>query len=529
MISPESPTYKWWIALALVMGTMTVSFSWSMSSVATPAMMNDFHIDIDTVQWMMTAASITMMVTMPLVGWLGGIFSKRTLYLFSLFSFIVSHLLSGFAWSFSSLVVFRIFQFVGSGVRQPLSMAMIYEAFPENQRGMAMGIYMASFYLGPLLAPIIGGILVEDFGWRAVFLINVPFGIVTFILASLILPKEERVEKREVSLDMVGLVSLTIWVTAFIAALNQGQSYGWDSAYILTLFTLAVITFIVFMIQELTTPEPLVDFALFRKKDYTLATSARFISETGSMSVNFIWNIFIQRILNYTPIQAGKLMVPGAIASVISGILSGHLSDLFDPRYVIILGITSVSLVFYKLSFLAIGISTGYIMLLMTLKNFSDSLMMAPLSRASLSSLKGSEVMMGSGLSSLLMNLGGTISIAACSTFIPTRTRQYVAIYSMGQSQANGAAEAVQALSRIYERAGDPPQIARVKSFTNLRSLITQEATLSAYQDVYRICAFLSLLVILPVLWLGKKQPVPTKTAEGRQRSRRVASAQVSS
>ena len=238
LLSKESASYKWWLAAAICFAAVSNSFSVRMTNIAVPRMMSFFQVDIDTMQWMQTSGAITRALVPSLAGWLGGMVGVQRLYIWSMLFRTVACFFQGSAWSFPSLLFFQVLRSVGGGLLQPLSMTMLFEAFPPHQRGLALGLYQTSWTLGPLVAPVIGGYLVDYLGWRAVFYIDVPLGVMAFCMTAMALGGDEEKRARR-SLDVLGLVSLAVGLITLIMAASDGRAYGWSSQYIMTLFTIA--------------------------------------------------------------------------------------------------------------------------------------------------------------------------------------------------------------------------------------------------------------------------------------------------
>jgi MFS family permease len=190
--SPERPSYKWWVTLALMLSMLAQGLNFGTVNVALPSMMTALQAEIDTIHWVITAFMITRTVIMPAVGWLAAVLGQRTFYLLGLLVYILGSVLCGLAWSIPSLVVFRAIQALGAGPLFPLSMAMLYEVFPAHQRGLAMGIFMAGISVGPALGPSIGGYLVEHLNWRMIFYLNLPMGVIALGAVAVVLPKTTR-------------------------------------------------------------------------------------------------------------------------------------------------------------------------------------------------------------------------------------------------------------------------------------------------------------------------------------------------
>jgi EmrB/QacA subfamily drug resistance transporter len=310
-LSPKHPSHKWWVTFALMLGILTQGLNFGTLNVALPSMMTNLRADVETIQWVVTSFMVTRTVIMPTVGWVSAVAGPRTFYLGGLLVFIIGSVLCGLSWSVSSLVCFRVIQALGAGPLFPLSMGMLYEVFPAHQRGLAMGIFMAGISVGPAIGPSIGGYLVEHLNWRMIFYMNLPMGIVSLGAVALILPKSTR--PRYVSLDTFGLLSMITFLVPLLLALIQGRHEGWDSRYIQTLFAIASVSGIAFMVIESRRKQPLVELALFKIIPFSAASVIFLIGTMGEFASNFLIALFLQRVMTLTPFQAGQMLLPGAL------------------------------------------------------------------------------------------------------------------------------------------------------------------------------------------------------------------------
>ncbi|MGH7846884.1 MAG: MFS transporter, partial [Candidatus Binatia bacterium] len=279
-ISPESPSYKWWMAVALVIGSTTVGFAERMVEIAIPQIMLALSVSLDKAQWIRTGPAIVRTILGPMVGWLAGIFGVRQLYIVSFVLYIICSGFAGASWSLGALIFFLALKNAGGGLRQPLTMSMMYRAFPPHQRGLAMGLYQGSHMLGPLVAPLVGGWLVETFGWRSVFYVNIPINFLSLLFIMLVLPKEAETEKRAwpMSIDFVGLATMMLCLSALLWAINNGTTWGWSSSYIIGLFAVAAVSLLIFLFTELKVKHPILNIRVFKSGPFTLSFLARLLN-----------------------------------------------------------------------------------------------------------------------------------------------------------------------------------------------------------------------------------------------------------
>jgi len=223
-LGADSPFYHWWITAALMLGFTTAGLSVTVVQLAFPHMMTSLRADLDLMQWVQTGPMIMQAVMMPSVGWLGSRLGNRRLYLLGLGLFVGGSVLCGMAWDVYSLIAFRVVQAIGAGPLFPLSQLIMFQTFPEEKRGLAMGINSLGFSFGPMVGPVLGGYLLEHASWRTVFYINVPVGILGLILAYLVLPYPRKREAR--SFDGLGMLSMVETSYPLLATSSEDGTAG---------------------------------------------------------------------------------------------------------------------------------------------------------------------------------------------------------------------------------------------------------------------------------------------------------------
>src|SRR6266545_1216420 len=305
-IASHSTAYKWWVAATVMLSAFLVVASGATVNVALPSMMTTFGLNLDQVQWVMTAYMIAGAVLIPTIGWLGNRLGNRTLFLGSLLVFVGSSALCGLAWDGTSLIAFRVLQGLGGGPITPMAMVLLNDAFPERQRGLAMGLYGTAGAFGPAIGPVIGGYVTEYLNWRMVFYLNLAPGVMCMVLALLVLPNTREAVRRR--LDMTGLVTMAVFLVSLLLALSQGQRLGWDSPFIQRLFVVAALSFALFLGLQLLRTEPLVDLRLYKNLPFALASLVIFINSMTFWGTNFLQTILMQRLLDYTPAQVGYVI-----------------------------------------------------------------------------------------------------------------------------------------------------------------------------------------------------------------------------
>ncbi|NIO11183.1 MAG: DHA2 family efflux MFS transporter permease subunit [Deltaproteobacteria bacterium] len=504
LISPDHPSYKWWLTATLVVGSMTVGFAERMIEIAIPQIMVALRVNLDQAQWIRTGPAIVRTILGPTVGWLSSIFGIRQIYVATIVLFIVGSGFAGAAWSFGTLIFFLALKNAGGGLRQPLSMSILYRSFPPHQRGLAMGFYQASHMMGPLFAPVLAGWLVENFGWRSVFYINIPINLLALLLVMAVMPKDldAQEKKRPPSVDFLGLASMGTCLSTLLWAVNNGQTLGWDSPQIMSLFSISAIAGSLFVITELNSEYPIVELRVFKNISFTLSFLVRLFNTGIFFSTNFIFGIFIQRELKFTPLQAGQRLMPMAFASGVGGIFWGYISDKIRIPTVISISLLASSITMYLYSMMELGTSLTFIIAVTIFQALFRSGSQATMIRLSLSTLPSDKVTLGAGLDSLARNLGNTIGVPLITAFVTKRQSVRLAGHMRTHTVNPESNQALNSLQRALEQAGEPPARARMSSLRILRDQITQRATIESFHDGYRLAALTGIFLIPLVLMI---------------------------
>ncbi|MBI4640582.1 MAG: DHA2 family efflux MFS transporter permease subunit [Candidatus Tectomicrobia bacterium] len=504
---PDHPYSKWLVALSLLTGTLAAALSWTSLNLAIPRMMIDLRVDIDGIKWVLTASQITNTIMMPTVGWLGNRMGNKNLYLLSLFLFMVGSAFCGLSWNLESLVFFRILQSFGGGPMFPIAMTIMYSTFPQNQRGLALGIFTFSFTMGQAIGPTLGGYLVEHLSWRSVFYLNIPVGIVGLLFAAIFLSKE--IDETKKPLDFWGFGAMTSFLITFLLAFSQGQKEGWDSSYIIMLMTISVVSLILFVAIEVMIKDPLVELRLFKNLGFTMSIVVSIMNNMSFMGSNFLLAIFIQNVLGYTPLQAGWLMLPPALIMGFTGIWSGRLSDQFDPKYLIAFGLAFMGLVWYRFSYLSPLEGTAFILFLLALQSFTRAWAMTPITTACLRTLPERDIRMGSGILSLIRSIGGTFGVAMSATiFLNRQAYHTIQLFRDEHLTSSATQQFLQSLQKTFLQGGDTLAIARMRSLSMVRNQLIREGSIAAYHDIFLLVAVMSMLAAAPALLIF--QPKPT-------------------
>jgi len=408
---------RWGVLGIIMLGTFMAILDSSIVNVALPHMMSTFGVDREQIEWVATGFMLTSAVVMPLVGWLTSRISYKALYLGSLLIFTVASALCAMAWSYESLIAARILQAMGGGAIQPIGMAIVAELFEPHERGRALGIWGVGIMAGPALGPTLGGYLTDAFSWRTIFSVNLPIGVIT-LLAGMIVMRPLRARGAKRPFDVFGFSFLAMALIAGLTALSNGQEKGWQSNYVHICEAFAVVGSVMFIAIELAVEHPLLDLRLFLIRNYLLSILLAVFRAVGLFGSVFLFPIFLQNLMGYTPVQAGLWMLPNAVAVGLTMPLAGRLTDRYGPAILTFIGCILVGSSLIQFGRLDPMSRWPLLVLPQFTRGAGLALMMAPLMAAALNAVPRHELPMASSFLNVSQNVGGSLGIALLNNFV---------------------------------------------------------------------------------------------------------------
>ncbi|WP_214406880.1 DHA2 family efflux MFS transporter permease subunit [Pseudonocardia lacus] len=414
-----------WPALwALVLGFFMILVDTTIVSVATPAIMADLGADVDGVVWVTSAYLLAYAVPLLVTGRLGDRFGPRNVYLIGLAIFTLASLWCGLTGSIGSLVAARVVQGLGAALMTPQTMAVITRTFPANARGQAMSLWGATAGVATLVGPLLGGVLVDGFGWEWIFFINVPVGVLGLVLAARLVPDLPTTVRR---FDWLGVALSGVGMFLLVFGIQEGQSYDWGtiagpiSVWSLIVAGIVVLALFVFW-QARNKAEPLVPLGLFGDRNFSLAALAIATVGFAVTSMSFPLIFFAQGVLGLSPTQSALLFVPMA---VVSGGLSpfvGKLADRAHPRWVAGFGLLcfAVSLVWLG-AVMSPGVPVWQLLLPLALLGVANGFVWAPLSTTATRNLPLASAGAGAGIYNTTRQIGAVLGSAGIAVLIQAR------------------------------------------------------------------------------------------------------------
>lgn len=298
-----------------------------------PKMMSALEADMYDAQWIIIAYLLGAAVAMTFISWLAEYLGHRDTYLLGLLLFVTTSALCGAASSLEAMLVFRLFQGVAEGMLIPVGWLLLSEAFPPEERGLAMGVYGLGAAFAPAVGPSLGGLITEHLTWRWIFYVNVPIGLMDGIL-SIWLMRNKR-GSHVPRLDKMGVLLLSTALSSLVVFLSKGQEKGWlNSDFILTMVAIFAGSFSAFLFWEILSENPLIPRGVFRHKEVTFGLLALGLNSMAAYGVYLLLPVFLQRLKAFTTLDAGLIMLPGSLAAAIATLLGGALADRLSPKFV---------------------------------------------------------------------------------------------------------------------------------------------------------------------------------------------------
>lgn len=480
-----------WLALGVVIiGTFMSILDSSIVNIALPKMMAVFGMPVDDAKWIITAYSLTLAAVIPLTGYLQDVFGSKKIYIFALGMFSAGSLLCGFAWSGGTMIAFRVLQAIGGGMIMPVGMSIIYGLFPKEKIGLALGFWGIAAMAAPAIGPTLGGFIIEKMDWRMIFNVNVPIGIVGVILGGILL--KDSGKKPLKAFDIIGFLSVTIGLISVLYVLGEGSTIDWSNVENPVLMTLGCLSLILFVVNELTHPNPLLDLRVLKLFDFSVSLIISGILTLALMGSAYILPVFLQSVRGYTAMEAGLIMLPSAVVMGFLMPVSGNLFDKFGAKPLVIPGLIILGISSYELAnTINMNSSKEYIILITCIRGVGLGLAMMPISTAGMNAVKMELVARASALNNTVRQVAGALSVTLMSTVMQGRSNYN---YAKLAEQINVYNKAANDMISSYIHSG----MAKAAASSRLTQMIQIQATVDgmAYAVTVTVAAVAAALIL---------------------------------
>jgi DHA2 family multidrug resistance protein len=497
----------WIVAIAVMFATFMEVLDTTVVNVSLPHIGSTMSATTDEATWVLTSYLVANAIILPMTGWLASRFGRKRLLMLSTIGFTVASGLCGLAPNLASLVIFRIIQGLTGGALQPLSQAVLLESFKPEDRGKAMGFWGLGIVVAPILGPVFGGWVTENYNWRWVFYINIPVGAMSIFMIQRYVFDPSYLRRESKGIDYWGMGLLVLGIGALQFVLDKGQTEDWfESNLITTLSVISVVSLAALIYYELFgTSEPIVDLRVFKNRTYAtgvfLMTVVGFVLY-GSM---VLLPVMLQTLFGYSSLEAGKAMAPRGVGSLIMMPMVGMLTTKIDPRKLLALGLTVGATTMLWLGQLNLNASQWHFMLPQFLQGAGMALLFVPLTTVSMATINPQRMGYATSLFNLMRNIGGGVGIAMTGTYLQ-RHRQVVAA-ALGEHVNVYDPIAQSTLSQITQgmiAAGADAATATQRAYVIVHGMILRQASMVTFVTIYRMLGILFLAMIPLVLLMRR-------------------------
>ena len=426
----SSPAFKWWNFWTIATGTFFSVVDHGSVLIALPGIESHFDATLESVQWVVVAYALVISVLLLPMGRLGDVIGRRRVYMIGTAIFVVGSLGATFSPSLGVLIAMRVVQGIGAGMVQGCGMGMMIAAFPDSERGKALGTHLSIVGLGAIAGPAIGGFLVAWFNWQSVFFINVPAGCLVLALSWFVLERGTTAGQygrgQNTSFDWTGAAVSGVFLLILLLVVGNGNGLGWQSAPVIVGAVAVVLLLAFFIWWELRVRSPMLELRLFANRIFGMGAAAAWLSFFGSSAARFMMPFYLQRVLGYSPEQVGLMMIPAAVCMVILGPLSGRLSDRFGWQALTVGGSALTAAGAFVLAF---GIQerspVWFVIGTMMMQSSGTGLFNSPNNSSIISVVDRSRYGVVSALTQLIRNSANVVSVAVATTIVVSTMATY--------------------------------------------------------------------------------------------------------
>ncbi|MGH7314464.1 MAG: DHA2 family efflux MFS transporter permease subunit, partial [Candidatus Rokuibacteriota bacterium] len=420
-----SPFRKWMTTVTVMLITVMQILDTSVINVALPHMQGALSAGVEEMAWVLTSYIAANAIIIPATGWLTTLLGRKRFFLICTTLFTVSSLLSGLAPNLEFLVLMRAIQGLGGGPIIPMAQALMWEIFPLRQRGMAMAVWGTGVMMGPILGPTVGGWIVDDWSWRWIFYINLPVGILGFIMGLVFLFDSPHTRKPG-RVDIAGLVLMVIGFGCMQLVLDWGEREDWlDSDLIVALAVVAVAGLLAFVVRELTASEPILDLTVFAARNFALGSLVIAMAGFTFYASMLLLALFTQQLLGYDAWTSGLVLAPGGLGNMISLITAGRLIARVDQRLLLGIGAVLNVIALSWMSNLSLGMDYWSLAWPRFLQGFGMGFVFVPLQTLALSTVRLDRLTNATAAYNVVRNMGGSMGIAIITTLLARRSQYH--------------------------------------------------------------------------------------------------------
>lgn len=509
------------IVFVAVLASLLEIIDTSIVNVALPTMMGNLGATLEDISLVITGYAIANAIILPLSAWLGDRFGRRQYFLGCIILFTLTSVACGFAPNLAALTVFRILQGLAGGALLPTSQTLIYEQFPKEKAGMAGAIFGMSVMIGPTLGPVMGGYLTDHFGWRSIFNVNLPLGLLALFVGYMVIHNVKKTELKEGEvrakppLDTMGIFLMVAGIGCLQYILERGESDDWFSSNAIIINTIiAAICIPTFIWWETKVKNPIINIKLF--KDAAVQNGVMLMSVLGFFlyGVVFLLPVFLGRAYHYNATQIGTFFIPGSLITMaMMPFIGKRMQAGTNPKILIIIGFTLIQLCLFSMTRFSPLSSKDEILTTLYIRGLALSFLFVPINSSILSQYSGINLGQVAGLLNLFRQIGGSAGIALVATLLNSKSHQnyqdlsnhVTAFNPQAQNFLNGFGGSMN--TKMLSDVGT--NMNAMASIKVLYLKVQNQVFMMSFLQLIYIMMFIMIIAIFPIYRLKlKKGPV---------------------
>ena len=496
----------WLVAVSVMLATFMEVLDTSIANVALNHIAGSLSASTDEATWVLTSYLISNAIVIPSTAWLGQRFGRKRFLLTCLVIFTLASFFCGLATSLPMLLVMRILQGAGGGALQPIAQAVLMESFPKEKQGQAVAFYGLGVVVAPIIGPVLGGWITDNYSWRWIFYINVPVGALALWMIHRYVEDPPWIRStRTVRFDGIGFGFMSLWLGCQEILLDKGQEDDWfGSRFITVMAVLAAVGFVVFVVRSLTARDPVVDLRIMRQWNFGLGVLLIVFAGVTLYGLTALLPLFLQTLMGYTALQSGWTMIPRGLGAFIAMPLAGRLIGKVQARYLAGLGFLAFGGSAFVLANITLDIAPSILFWPLFFSGVSIAFIFVPLNSLALGALRPEQMSNASGIFNLMRNVGGSVGISLVTTLAARSAQAHQAVLATHLTPYDPAYQttfhALQGAMAVHAGAADAQQ----QAIGAMYQLLGQQSNFLAYLDNFRWFGLLCMACIAATFLLKK-------------------------
>jgi len=473
------------VTICAMSATIMQALDTTIANVALPYMQGSLSASLDQINWVLTSYIVASAIMTAPIGWVAERFGRKRLFIACAAGFTVASILCGLAQSIVQMVGFRLLQGAFGAALVPLSQSVMLDSYSAEERGSAMAIWGIGVMLGPIMGPTLGAWLTDNYSWHWVFFINLPVGIFTVI--GLMVFMEETKRQTDRRFDWFGFLALAVGIGSLQLMLDRGEQVGWfDSAEIVVETIVSAVGFYFFLAHSLTTATPFVRFELFKDRNFAAACLFMVMIGVSLFGTMALITPFTQNLLGYPILTAGFVLGSRGLGTLVAMMAVGRLLKFVEARTLVFCGLTLTAATLYQMVGFTTDTSTQTIVVVGIIQGAGLGLVFVPLSTVAFATLPGELRNSGTSMLTLVRNIGSSIGISmVIANLTSTTTLMHARL-----------AEHITPFNNALQQAGSMLSTATDQGRALLDAMLTQQATVIAYDNTFKLLMILTLIAL---------------------------------